>query len=183
MFCRTECGYAGIRDVEHGSLDEQMPSFFLSETLKYLYLLFDEVGSLSSFPSRTFFLFVTCALLRLPRPKCLAVRLSASLSPCLSVCLCLWLSVFFPWKLESPEFMLCSSLGYPHVVVYPRSKRCAVVGKLNHHVWVFAEYPLPVERHWILQKSRRVLGGVVILRRRSESIYLPHSVVLGIPAS
>jgi len=43
-FCRTECGYAGVRDVEDCSLDEQMPSFFLSETLKYLYLLFDEVG-------------------------------------------------------------------------------------------------------------------------------------------
>ncbi|CAM9366589.1 unnamed protein product [Ectocarpus sp. 13 AM-2016] len=41
-FCRTECGYAGVRDVEDSSLDEQMPSFFLSETLKYLYLLFDE---------------------------------------------------------------------------------------------------------------------------------------------
>ncbi|CAM9739383.1 unnamed protein product [Scytosiphon promiscuus] len=41
-FCRTECGYAGVRDVEDCSLDEQMPSFFLSETLKYLYLLFDE---------------------------------------------------------------------------------------------------------------------------------------------
>lgn len=46
-FCRTECGYAGIRDVEDCSLDEQMPSFFLSETLKYLYLLFDEVYMLS----------------------------------------------------------------------------------------------------------------------------------------
>lgn len=42
-FCKTECGYAGIRDVQDCSLDEQMPSFFLSETLKYLYLLFDEV--------------------------------------------------------------------------------------------------------------------------------------------
>jgi len=46
-FCRTECGYAGVRDVEDCSLDEQMPSFFLSETLKYLYLLFDEVGRFS----------------------------------------------------------------------------------------------------------------------------------------
>ncbi len=52
MFCRTECGYAGVRDVEDCSLDEQMPSFFLSETLKYLYLLFDEVGRLLFFRSR-----------------------------------------------------------------------------------------------------------------------------------
>eukprot|EP00904_Undaria_pinnatifida_P012934 jgi/Undpi1/8771/HiC_scaffold_25.g11233.m1 len=41
-FCRTECGYAGVRDVEDCTLDDQMPSFYLSETLKYLYLLFDE---------------------------------------------------------------------------------------------------------------------------------------------
>lgn len=43
-FCRTECGYAGVLDVENLTLDDQMPSFFLSETLKYLYLLFDEVN-------------------------------------------------------------------------------------------------------------------------------------------
>ena len=43
-FCRTECGYAGVLDVEDLTLDDQMPSFFLSETLKYLYLLFDEVN-------------------------------------------------------------------------------------------------------------------------------------------
>ncbi|CAM9853566.1 unnamed protein product [Ascophyllum nodosum] len=41
-FCRTECGFASVRDVGDCTLDEQMPSFFLSETLKYLYLLFDE---------------------------------------------------------------------------------------------------------------------------------------------
>ena len=34
-----------MRDVGDCTLDEQMPSFFLSETLKYLYLLFDEVGA------------------------------------------------------------------------------------------------------------------------------------------
>lgn len=49
-------------DVEDVSLDEQMPSFFLSETLKYLYLLFDEVirlvlscvGSYGAFGSARF---------------------------------------------------------------------------------------------------------------------------------
>ena len=51
---RTECGYAGLREVKPqttGSADSsaqgvklmnEMPSFFLSETLKYLYLTFDE---------------------------------------------------------------------------------------------------------------------------------------------
>jgi hypothetical protein len=51
---RTDCGYAGLRTLSPqttGSVDDsaegikwmnEMPSFFLSETLKYLYLLFDE---------------------------------------------------------------------------------------------------------------------------------------------
>lgn len=36
------CGYAGIADVESGTLEDHMNSFFLAETLKYLYLLFDD---------------------------------------------------------------------------------------------------------------------------------------------
>ncbi|EEC45766.1 mannosyl-oligosaccharide alpha-1,2-mannosidase, partial [Phaeodactylum tricornutum CCAP 1055/1] len=51
---RTECGYASIKELRtftsgttdgssHGvRLSNEMPSFFLSETLKYLYLIFDE---------------------------------------------------------------------------------------------------------------------------------------------
>ncbi len=38
----NNCGYASIGNVETGALKDEMPSFFLSETLKYLYLLFDE---------------------------------------------------------------------------------------------------------------------------------------------
>ncbi|KAK9466586.1 glycoside hydrolase [Lipomyces arxii] len=38
---RTQCGYASIHDVRTGELEDRMESFFLSETLKYLYLLFD----------------------------------------------------------------------------------------------------------------------------------------------
>ncbi|KAI9179558.1 hypothetical protein H9P43_004886 [Blastocladiella emersonii ATCC 22665] len=40
-YTRTECGFAGIQDVESLTLRDQQESFFLSETLKYLYLLFD----------------------------------------------------------------------------------------------------------------------------------------------
>ncbi|ORZ41348.1 glycoside hydrolase [Catenaria anguillulae PL171] len=40
-FTRTECGFAGIRNVENLELQDRQESFFLSETLKYLYLLFD----------------------------------------------------------------------------------------------------------------------------------------------
>lgn len=38
---RTECGYATIRDVTTLTLEDRMESFFLAETVKYLYLLFD----------------------------------------------------------------------------------------------------------------------------------------------
>jgi hypothetical protein len=59
---RTECGFAAVADVTtttkqgsgggkaHGKprLDDRMDSFFFSETLKYLYLLFQEGGVLSA---------------------------------------------------------------------------------------------------------------------------------------
>ncbi|KAF3430965.1 hypothetical protein FNV43_RR25695 [Rhamnella rubrinervis] len=37
---RTESGYVGLKDVNSGVKDNKMQSFFLAETLKYLYLLF-----------------------------------------------------------------------------------------------------------------------------------------------
>merc|ERR1711879_107829 len=39
---KSNCGYATIHDVTNHSLEDRQESFFLSETLKYLYLLFDE---------------------------------------------------------------------------------------------------------------------------------------------
>jgi mannosyl-oligosaccharide alpha-1,2-mannosidase len=55
--CKTEFGYAGLRDVmalpktagaggkkEHGWLDES-ESFWAAETLKYLFLIFEDVGA------------------------------------------------------------------------------------------------------------------------------------------
>ncbi|CAH8533804.1 unnamed protein product [Heterobilharzia americana] len=41
-YTRTKCGYATIHNVMEKSKEDRMESFFLSETLKYLYLLFDE---------------------------------------------------------------------------------------------------------------------------------------------
>ncbi|CAI5929414.1 unnamed protein product [Closterium sp. NIES-64] len=38
---RCRCGYCHVSDVETHALDDHMESFFLSETVKYLYLLFD----------------------------------------------------------------------------------------------------------------------------------------------
>jgi len=37
---RTPSGYVGLRDVNSGAKDNKMQTFFLAETLKYLYLLF-----------------------------------------------------------------------------------------------------------------------------------------------
>lgn len=36
-----ECGFATIKDLRDHKLDNRMESFFLAETVKYLYLLFD----------------------------------------------------------------------------------------------------------------------------------------------
>jgi mannosidase alpha-like ER degradation enhancer 2 len=38
--CRTDAGYAALRNVETKEKGDNMESFFLAETLKYLYLLF-----------------------------------------------------------------------------------------------------------------------------------------------
>lgn len=39
--CWTKCGWAGLQDVRTGEQTDRMESFFLGETAKYLYLLFD----------------------------------------------------------------------------------------------------------------------------------------------
>lgn len=46
--CRTECGFAGIQNVVTGELTDRMESFFLGETTKYLYLLYDDEHPLNS---------------------------------------------------------------------------------------------------------------------------------------
>lgn len=47
---RVPCGFAGTKDVGQRSLDDRMDSYFLSETVKYLYLLFDEEHWLRKHP-------------------------------------------------------------------------------------------------------------------------------------
>lgn len=42
MYNRVPCGFAGTQDVRTGELSNRMESFFLSETVKYLYLLFNK---------------------------------------------------------------------------------------------------------------------------------------------
>ncbi|EPB83370.1 ER degradation enhancer, mannosidase alpha-like 1 [Mucor circinelloides 1006PhL] len=45
---RVPCGFASIGDVRSGRLEDRMESFMLSETLKYLYLLFDVDNSINT---------------------------------------------------------------------------------------------------------------------------------------
>lgn len=44
---KVQCGYAGTQNVRTGELADRMESFFLSETAKYLYLLFDTDNDLN----------------------------------------------------------------------------------------------------------------------------------------
>lgn len=47
--CWTSCGWAGLEDVRTGELKDRMESFFLGETAKYLFLLFDPKHPLNKF--------------------------------------------------------------------------------------------------------------------------------------
>ena len=52
-FTRVTGGYASVRNVENKQLDDHMNSFFLAETCKYLYLLFDEENWLHTYTTTT----------------------------------------------------------------------------------------------------------------------------------
>ena len=45
--CWTRCGWSGIQDVRTGERNDRMESFFLGETAKYLFLLFDPTHPLN----------------------------------------------------------------------------------------------------------------------------------------
>jgi len=55
--CWTRCGWAGLQDVRTGELNDRMESFFLGETAKYLYLLFDPSHPLNTWDAP--FVFTT----------------------------------------------------------------------------------------------------------------------------
>ncbi|KAJ1721575.1 hypothetical protein LPJ53_003919 [Coemansia erecta] len=61
---RTRCGYASLHNVYTGEPEERMESFLLSETFKYLYLLFDEDNPLHKTHSN--YVFTTEAHVLLP---------------------------------------------------------------------------------------------------------------------
>ncbi|KAL4075930.1 glycoside hydrolase family 47 protein [Scleroderma citrinum] len=63
---KVECGLAGIKDLRMNERDDRMESFVLSETLKYLYLLFDEDNQLHNDDSH-YVLTTEGHILTLPR--------------------------------------------------------------------------------------------------------------------
>ena len=48
---RAKCGYASVTSTKTLELTDEMPSYFLAETTKYLFLLYDEVHA--AFPRHT----------------------------------------------------------------------------------------------------------------------------------
>ncbi|KAI0069072.1 alpha-mannosidase [Artomyces pyxidatus] len=64
---KVECGIASIKDLRNNALEDRMESFVLSETLKYLYLLFDEENPLHSDDSN--YVFTTEGHILLLDPK------------------------------------------------------------------------------------------------------------------
>ena len=55
---KVKCGYATVHDVDDKSLEDRQESFFLSETCKYLFLLFDTDNPINRKDSERF-LFTT----------------------------------------------------------------------------------------------------------------------------
>lgn len=83
QFTRTRCGYATVHSVQDMSLEDRMESFFLSETTKYLYLLFDTENHINQNLDR--FLFTTEGhvipiLSQLREPPWLSISRSPSLA-------------------------------------------------------------------------------------------------------
>lgn len=85
---RLPCGYAGLQDTRTGALADRMESFFLSESVKYLYLLYDDDNTLHKQHSN--FVFSTEAhplfydddvLLHASSPRFSAVQASIDASP------------------------------------------------------------------------------------------------------
>ncbi|EGO01815.1 glycoside hydrolase family 47 protein [Serpula lacrymans var. lacrymans S7.3] len=65
---KVDCGLTGIKDLRTNARDDRMESFVLSETLKYLYLLFDEENRLHTDDSN--YVFTTEGhILSLPADK------------------------------------------------------------------------------------------------------------------
>lgn len=45
-YAKVPCGYAAVNDIRTGKHEDRMDSYLLSETIKYLYLLFADPSDL-----------------------------------------------------------------------------------------------------------------------------------------
>ncbi|KAG6021104.1 hypothetical protein E4U41_002615 [Claviceps citrina] len=72
--CYAPCGWAGLQDVRTGEKQDRMESFFLGETAKYMYLLFDPDHPLNTLDAAFVFtteghpLLIPSSKKRRPRP-------------------------------------------------------------------------------------------------------------------
>ncbi|KAJ1495828.1 glycoside hydrolase [Baffinella frigidus] len=79
---RVQCGYAAIENVTTKELRDHMDSYFIAETVKYLYLLFDDSAWTTPFRDPSKYIFNTEAhLLPLPKPPASEFLLSRSNPP------------------------------------------------------------------------------------------------------
>uniref|UniRef100_A0A7S4PR72 alpha-1,2-Mannosidase n=1 Tax=Guillardia theta TaxID=55529 RepID=A0A7S4PR72_GUITH len=68
-YAKVQCGYAAIENVETKKVRDHMDSYFLAETVKYLYLLFDDSPETAIFRNASKYIFNTEAhLLPLSKP-------------------------------------------------------------------------------------------------------------------
>jgi hypothetical protein len=123
VFTRTDCGYAAI-DVMNRKLDDRMDSFFLSETIKYLFLIFDEHNAANG-PNIVFttegHLFPVDRLQtrRIAQVQVTSTHththtLSLSLSLCLSLSLSLSVSLSLSQRSRLPQLL----------ILYTHARRC-----------------------------------------------------------
>ncbi|GAB1310230.1 alpha-1,2-Mannosidase [Madurella fahalii] len=76
--CWTPCGWAGLQNVLDGEKSDRMESFFLGETAKYMYLLYDDAHPLNTLDAP--YVFTTEGhplIIPKPRPKDSARRLTS----------------------------------------------------------------------------------------------------------
>lgn len=107
--CHAPCGWAGLQDVRTGEKQDRMESFFLGETTKYMYLLFDPHHPLNSLDAA--YVFTTeghpLILPRQKRPAPPTTRRS---------------------KRRRPSSSLASHQGSRHVSVYTQHDDSIVAG-------------------------------------------------------
>lgn len=137
-YALAPCGYATLHNVVDKSQEDRMESFFLSETCKYLYLLFDVDHPINTMGDR--FLFTT---------EGHVIPISAVLRPAN------WMEDSVWWKLTPPAVNLRSPLSaHPHhLPPLPSLDAPSVNTTYNECKSVDSDrtYSLPLKRRYLVQ--------------------------------